>query len=117
VPYKEDFNRTASHYSNLYYGASLGALEYLAQKKGYLLLGSNVWGHNAFFIRSDIAGEFRGLGLREAYVASKFRESRDEAGNLNFLRGIDRIEPILDMPVVEVVTEETGKLKDLWAAP
>ena len=49
VPYKEDFERTVAHYSNLYYGASLGALQHLAQKKGYLLLGSNVLGHNAFF--------------------------------------------------------------------
>jgi hypothetical protein len=114
VPYKEDFERTVAHYSNLYYGASLGALQHLAQKKGYLLLGSNVWGHNAFFIRADIAGEFRGLQLQEAYVASKFRESRDEAGKLTYVRGNDRIKLIQDMPVVQVVTGETGKLKDLW---
>jgi hypothetical protein len=117
VPYKEDFERTAAHYSNLYYGSSLGALQHLAQKKGYLLLGSNIWGHNAFFIRADIAGEFRGLGLREAYVASKFRESRNEAGKLTYARGNDRIKLIEDMPVVQVVTGETGKLKDLWQAP
>src|SRR5208282_419804 len=46
VPYKEDFDRTSAHYSNLYYGASLGALQHLAHKKGYLLVGSNVLGHN-----------------------------------------------------------------------
>ena len=84
VPYKEDFNRADGHYSNLYYGASLGALQHLAEKKGYLLIGSNVWGHNAFFVRADIAGEFRGLTLRQAYVASKFRESRDETGKLTY---------------------------------
>lgn len=116
VPYKEDFERTDSHYSNLYYGASLGALQHLAQKKGYLLLGSNILGHNAFFVRADIAGEFRGLELREAYVASKFRESRDEAGKLTYARGNDRIKLIQDMPVVEVVTGESGKLEDLWKA-
>lgn len=117
VPYKEDFDRTAAHYSNLYYGSSLGALQHLAQKKGYLLLGSNVLGHNAFFIRTDIAGEFRGLELREAYIASKFRESRDPAGRLTYVRGKDRIKLIEDMPVVQVLTGETGKLKDLWEAP
>jgi hypothetical protein len=117
VPYKEDFNRADTHYSNLYYGASLGAMQHLAQKKGYLLLGSNVWGHNAFFVRADIAGEFHGLELREAYVASKFRESRDETGKLTYLRGNDRIKPIQDMPVVQVLTAETVKLKDLWEAP
>lgn len=113
VPYKEDFDRTKSHYSNLYYGASLGALQHLGQKKGYLLLGSNVWGHNAFFVREDIAGEFRSLELREAYVASKFRESRDESGKLTYVRGDERIKLIEDMPVVQVVTGKMGKLKDL----
>ncbi len=114
VPYKENFNRTDAHYTNLYYGASLGALEYLAQRKGYLLLGSNIWGHNAFFVRADIAGEFRSVELRQAYIQSKFRESRDEAGKLTYVRGADRIKLIHDLPVVEVVTGETGKLKDLW---
>jgi hypothetical protein len=117
VPYQEDFQRTDSHYSNLYYGSSLGALQYLAEKKGYLLAGSNIWGHNAFFIRKDIAGEFRGMELRDAYVASKFRESRNQAGKLTYVRGDDRIKLIEDMPVVQVVTGETGKLKDLWKAP
>ena len=117
VPYKKDFARTAAHYSNLYYGSSLGALQYLAGKKGYLLLGSNVWGHNAFFIRADIAGEFRARDLRDAYVKSKFRESRDSAGKLSYMRGNDRIELIKHLPVVQVVSGETGKLGDLWAPP
>jgi hypothetical protein len=117
VPYKQDFQRTKAHHSNLYYGSSLGALQHLGEKKGYLLVGCNILGHNAFFIRKDIAGEFRGLELREAYVASKFRESRDQAGELTYVRGNDRIKLIEDMPVVQVVTGETGKLKDLWKAP
>ena len=114
VPYREDFDRADAHYSNLYYGASLGALHHLAQKKGYLLLGSNIWGHNAFFVRADIAGEFRGLELREAYVTSKFRESRDEAGKLTYVRGNDRLKLIQELPVVEVVTGETARLRDVW---
>jgi hypothetical protein len=117
VPYKEDFQRTAGHYSNLYYGSSLGALHHLARKKGYLLLGSNEWGHNAFFVRADVAGEFRGLGAREAHVESKFRESRDATGRPTYVRGSARIKLIESLPVVEVVTGETGLLKDLWEAP
>lgn len=117
VPYREDFDRTTAHYSNLYYGASLGALQHIAKDKGYLLLGSNVLGHNAFFVRADIAGEFRGVGVREAYVASKFRESRDQTGKLSYVRGNDRIKLIENMPVVQVVTGAMGKLKDFWEAP
>lgn len=117
VPYKEDFNRTAAHYSNLYYGASLGALQHLAQKKGYLLLGSNILGHNAFFVRADIAGEFRGLEPREAYVAAKFRESRDQAGKLTYVRGNDRIRLVEKLPVVQVETGQTGTLEDFSEVP
>jgi hypothetical protein len=117
VPYKDDFHRTASHFSNLYYGSSLGALHCLAQKKGYCLVGSNVWGHNAFFIRADIAGEFRDLEPRQAYVASKFRESRDAGGKLTYARGNDRIKIIQDMPVIDVSTGRTDRIKDVWEDP
>ena len=32
VPYRSDFNRTNAHFSNLYFGASLGALTSIAEK-------------------------------------------------------------------------------------
>ena len=41
IPYIPDFNRTKAHPSNLYFGASLGAITYIAKKKGYILVGSN----------------------------------------------------------------------------
>jgi hypothetical protein len=112
IPYKEDFDRTVAHFSTLYYGCSLAALSHLAKKKGYLLVGSNVWGHNAFFVRSDVAGEFKGLEPEEAYVLSKFRESRDQAGRPSYVRGGDRIKLIEHLPVVNVVTGQAGSLKD-----
>jgi hypothetical protein len=112
VPYRDDFHRTSAHHSNLYYGSSLAALHSLARKKGYVLVGSNFWGHNAFFVRSDIAGEFKSLEPREAYIASKFRESRDLSGNLTYARGDDRVKLIEHLPVVNVVTGESRRLKD-----
>lgn len=114
VPYQEDFQRTAAHHSNLYYGSSLGALNHLARKKGYLLLGSNIFGHNAFFLRADIAGEFKGLSPEDIYRASYFRESRDPAGKLSYLRGGERFELIQDLPVVDVTTGKTAPLKDFY---
>jgi hypothetical protein len=113
VPYQDDFDRTAAHHSNLYYGSSLAALHHLAQSKGYILLGSNIWGHNAFFVRSDVAGELRGLEPEQAYVASKFREARDEAGKLTYVRGKDRFRLIEHLPVINVATGEHGRLRDL----
>ncbi|GAC1617546.1 MAG: hypothetical protein PVS2B2_22130 [Candidatus Acidiferrum sp.] len=117
VPYDEKFARSSAHYSNLYYGASLGALQLLGRKKGYVLLGSNVWGHNAFFARADIAGEFRELRLEEAYVASKFRESRDTSGRLRYLRGDERAKLMEALPVVNVVTGEMGTLREFREPP
>jgi hypothetical protein len=38
-----------------YYGASLAALEALARTKGYVLVGCESLGVNAFFVRSDVA--------------------------------------------------------------
>jgi hypothetical protein len=38
-------------------GASLKALELLGRKLGYQLVGTNVMGANAFFVRTDLAGE------------------------------------------------------------
>jgi hypothetical protein len=114
VPYKEDFNRSTAHYSNLYYGCSLGALHWLAEKKGYFLLGSNVWGHNAFFVRADIAEDLRPLQLQEAYVESKFRESRGPSGELAYLGGTDRIKPIAHLPVVNVETGGQQCLGDFF---
>jgi hypothetical protein len=116
VPYKEDFNKISAHYSGLYFGCSLGALTHLAKQKGYFFVGSNIWGHNAFFIRSDIAEGFRALEAREGYVQCKYRESRDPAGNLTYVRGEDRIKLIEHLPVVNVVTSQGGLLKDLYAS-
>lgn len=112
VPYSPAFDRAAAHYSNLYYGSSLAALHHLAQQKGYLLLGSNIWGHNAFFVRSDIAGEFQPVALERAYVQSKFRESRDVAGHLSYVRGTDRVKLIKQLPVTNVITGMTAPLQE-----
>lgn len=44
---------------NNYHGASLKALENLGRKKGYQLVGTNLTGVNAFFVRADLArGKF-----------------------------------------------------------
>ena len=114
IPYKQDFDRTAAHYSTAYFGCSLAALSHLAKKKGYLLLGSNVWGHNAFFVRSDVAGDFRGLEPEEAYVLSKYRHSRDESGKMSYKRGEDRIKLIQHLPIVNVVTGQVAPIRDLY---
>ncbi len=40
-----------------YYGASVGALQLLGERKGYRLVHTDLSGVNAFFVRSDLAGD------------------------------------------------------------
>ena len=112
VPYDPQFNRTKSHYSNLYYGASLRALTDLAIEKGYSLVGSNSAGNNAYYVRNDAlqAASIKACSVREAYVESKFREARDVRGRLTFERGNKRIEKIRGLPVVNT---RNGDIEDL----
>jgi hypothetical protein len=111
IPYSADFNRTKAHYSNLYFGASLAAMTYLAEKKGYGLVGTASAGGNAFFVREDLLNErVQRLTAAQAYRPFNCRESRDESGQLTFLGGDDRINAIRGLPVLNV---ETGHFETL----
>lgn len=77
VPYDPLFVRGQKHSSLLYYGASLGALNFIASKKGYSLIGCNSKGNNAYFLRNDkLGGIFEKKSVEAAYVFSKFREAK-----------------------------------------
>lgn len=110
TPYKTDFFRTDEHHSNLYFGASLSALVDLSRKKGYVFVGCNSNGNNAFFIKKDRIGSLKSVSVKNGYVRSKFRESRDERGQLTYLRGEDRLKEISGLPVINTIT---GKLEKL----
>jgi hypothetical protein len=111
VPYQHDFVRGRKHYSNLYFGASLPAFEYLARRKGYTLVGTNSAGCNAFFVRSDLMSEkLQELAAQKAYTPARFRESRDQRGRLNFLASGAAYQKVRGMQVVNV---ETGELEAL----
>src|SRR5262249_47129272 len=102
IPYDPTFVRTRAHHSNLYWGCSIGAWEHLARNKGYALVGSNSAGNNVFMVRRDRLGGLREVSAREAYVESKFRESRDSAGNLSYISGKRRRGAMSEMPLVDV---------------
>jgi hypothetical protein len=109
VPYAADFQRTARHYSNLYYGASLAALTHLAARRGYSLVGINLV--NAFFVRNDLLNDrLEVVTPEQVFFPSKERQSRDQQGNPTFLAGDDRLKVLRGMPVVNV---ETGLLETL----
>ena len=103
VPYDEKFFRTDAHYSNIYYGASLKALVNLGKQKGYAFVGCNTFGNNAFFIREDLKPDYiKELSVAEGYVMGKFREARDENGELSFLSIEAEQKLVNSLPLVDV---------------
>ena len=104
VPYATDFQRHAAHYSGQLFGASLAALAHLAESKGYVLIGSNSAGNNAYFLRRDLVSDrLPPRSVSEAFVESHFRDSRDENGRLNFDSFERRQATIRGLPVVNVI--------------
>ncbi len=109
--YDKTFNRTNAHYSNLFYGASLQAINYAAAKKGYSFIGCNTAGNNAYFVRKDLLNEkIIEVSVEEGYVESKFRESRNQNNSLSYLAGKERLELVKGMDVLNVLTNQIEKL-------
>lgn len=116
-PYDPAFDRLKAHSSFLYGGASLAALDHLARRKGYTLVGSNSAGNNAFFVRNDVRGVIPAVTPRQAYVQAQFRNSHDRQGRLTFLPFAECRRVIADMPVVDVEQNITIPIRDIFSAP
>lgn len=110
--YDPAFVRGQKHYSNLFYGASISALCELANKKGYSLLGSNNFGNNLFFISNKYESKNK-ISPKDAYVKSKFRESRDENGAMTHLSHKAGLELLKDELVFDFSTNKNIKLCDV----
>ncbi len=113
IPYNQKFNRTLAHHSNLYFGASLQALCMLAEQKGYVFVGSNSAGSNAFFVRRDLSSNVLTTDCQTGFVKSKARESRDKKGRLTFVSGDDRIKLIENLKVVDLEKHTEKLIKDV----
>jgi hypothetical protein len=113
VPYESDFQRFSSHHSGLYFGASIAALKRLAAEKGYVFVGTNSNGINAFFVRKDLSESVLSSLSEIRSFPSRHRDSRDMKGELSFVAGIHRLALIREMPVVNVETGRTVLIKDL----
>jgi hypothetical protein len=111
VPYDAGFVRKEKHNSCLYYGASLSAIAHAAKKKGYSLVGTNTAGNNAFFVRNDLLNNrVAVLTCEDGFTPSKFRESRNQEGELTLISGGARLDMIRGLPVFNV---ETNALEEL----
>jgi len=67
------YNPTFHLQGDLYFGASLPALAKLAKEKGYILVGCDSYGHDAFFIRQDVAeGKLNELSADKAFYPQPY---------------------------------------------
>ncbi|HAN45085.1 MAG TPA: hypothetical protein DCQ32_00840 [Cyanobacteria bacterium UBA8156] len=103
VPYDTNFVRGEAHFSWVYYGASLPALCELANRKGYGFVGCNSFGNDAFFVRRDLLKPpLVEIAPAAGYVAGKFREMRDEYGEIPGFSFADELKILKDLPVEEI---------------
>jgi hypothetical protein len=114
IPYAADFVKSTAHYSNLYYGASLAALCYVAEKKGYDFIGATSAGVNAFFVRKDLSAPFIKYNAQTGFHESANRDSKTANGQLSFLLHAQRLQQIKEMPVVDVTNNAVHLIKDLY---
>lgn len=118
VPRNDGFERSREHYSHLYWGASLGAFVYLMESRGFRFIGSNRAGNNAFFVKNAQVANLSNLELPSTdlslYTDWRVRESRDKSGKLNFLSLEEAREEIEDLRVVNVETNESLVLSEVF---
>lgn len=68
INYQPDFDWKSAHPSRCYHGASLAALTKLANSKGYMLVGCESKGVNAFFVCRDVGeGKLSEVSVKEAF--------------------------------------------------
>ena len=113
TPYDPSFIRDSAHFSKIYYGASISALNSLAQLKGYSLVASNSAGNNIFFVRNDLIGSLPTLSVSQAYRRAEFREYHDENGKLTYDDFDTRINSISDLLLYDLKTSRLAKISDI----
>ena len=112
IPYNQSFERSKAHHSNLYWGASIEALKFLAAQKGYNFLTTNSAGNNAYFIKKNLFDKIK-LNIKKNTYQSKFRESRDESGKKTFINHDKRLSIIGHLEVEDFETNKLYKISEL----
>ncbi|MDB6140050.1 MAG: dehydrogenase [Verrucomicrobiaceae bacterium] len=112
-PYAADFERAKAHYSHVFYGHSLAAIEHLGKEKGLTLVGTNTAGNNAFLVRDDLAAVFPKRSVAELDQAARFREARNPGGERTFPTFSEAQELIQDCFVHDLSSGMEKALKDV----
>ena len=105
LPYIRSFDRRSHHYSTLYFGASLGAFDFLLRPRGYRLIGCTTAGNNAFFVHEEMVCPLETLTPQQAFVDGIFRQARDVSGRLTYEAASASVGDDLEvLPLVDVAT-------------
>ena len=113
IPYAANFYRFNAHFSGLYWGASMRAFCYQAKERGFEFIGCNSAGNNAYFVRCDKIGPLKIQDPESGFRPGKWSDSRDSDGNLNWLRGGEKIAAIESLEVIDVTTGAKVQIRDL----
>jgi hypothetical protein len=111
--YAPDFDRAKAHFSRVFYGSSLAALELLGKEKGFSLIGTNSAGNNAFFVRNDLCGALPTQTAASAFRAARFREARLPSGQLAYSSFADAQNLIQDCLVHDLATDSLRPLREV----
>jgi hypothetical protein len=108
IPLDNKFERGKSHYSHLYYGASILAWILHFKAQGFGLVGTNRAGNNAFFVKDILYDKVK--TLKEITVEDlprwRVREARDMHGNLSYSLLSEQIEKISHLEVANTISGE-----------
>lgn len=114
VPYRADFQRSKAHESHLYAGGSLAAMNHLAVQRGLEFVGCNSAGNNAYFVDPALNHGLPRLSVRDGFVDSQFRESRNQDGTMRLRTASQSRSLVEDLPAVDVVSGKTIQLKEIF---
>jgi hypothetical protein len=110
IPYNNNFTRYKAHHSGLFWGCSLKALNILADSKGYIFVGTNSAGNNAYFVKKNRLNKLKPVSLKEGFTNPKYRESRDLNGKLTFVSGENKLHLLKDMILFNI---ESNKIENI----
>ncbi len=116
TPYAPSFGRFDLHHSGLCFGASIVAVQRLAEARGYTFVGSCSHGINAFFVRNDLMGRLEGRIAEFKAWPGLHRDSRDREGRLNHIGGAARFDQMKEAVVWDLDREQEVRLGDLAPA-
>jgi hypothetical protein len=103
VPYQPDFAWDKAHWSWVYFGASLRGLVSKAKEKGYMFVGCESHGVNAFFVRNDVASGLQQVSVEEGFAPSVAPVARTAGGKLDLWKTQEqKLHEIADLPLLEV---------------